>query len=396
MRNPHHHLRGLLSALVFAHPAIGAAQSTIHVGNQSELQRAVISANEFGGNTTIVLGKGVYTLSDTLRITAPYVTLAGSPAARGDTIVQGDGMSDSAHIGVLVRVAGAHFELRDLTLQRSRYHLIQIAGESKADAPLIHNCILRDSYQQMIKVSISRAHREASSDGGLVENCVFEYTAGIGPQYYIGGIDAHGSKRWTVRGNIFRSIASPSLAIAEFAVHFWDGSADDIVERNLIVNCDRGIGFGLDSGPNHGGIIRNNMIYHASGSGLFADAGIALTNSPGTQVYNNTVFFDNDYPRAIEYRFPQTTGVLIANNLVNRAIAARNGASGIVVHNVTSARADWFVDAGGGDLHLASARPEVLGAGEQIAGLVDDIDGRRRTGGTNPDIGAQSFGTRER
>src|ERR1700728_2015096 len=123
MRNPHHHLRGLLSALVFAHPAIGAAQSTIHVGNQSELQRAVISANKFGGNTTIVLGKGVYTLSDTLGITAPNVTLAGSPAARGDTIVQGDGMSDSAHIGVLVRVAGAHFELRDLTLQRSRYHL---------------------------------------------------------------------------------------------------------------------------------------------------------------------------------------------------------------------------------------------------------------------------------
>ncbi len=377
----------LAMSVVSSAGAVGA-QHVIRVDTTRQLQNAVAYANRSGGNTLIVLADGVYAPADTLYILAPRITLAGAPGARSRVILEGDAMSPSARVGNVIRVSGAHFELKDMTVQRSRYHLIQIAGEDGADAPVIRDCILRDAYEQMLKVSIDPARPDATSNHGLVENCIFEYSAGIGPQYYIGGIDAHGAKHWTVRRNTFRNITSPSRAVAEHAVHFWDGSADDLVERNLIVNCDRGIGFGLGAKPNQNGVIRNNMIYHAAGIGVFADVGIALFDSPGSRVYNNTVILDSGYPRAIEYRFAATAGVLIANNLTNRAIAARDGATAVVENNLTHAAASWFVNAPAGDLHLAADIPGVVAAGRSISDLKDDFDGERRAVGAPPDIGA--------
>ncbi len=381
-------------ALVFIWTASLASAQTITVGTVAQLERAVATANSSGGNSTILVLDGVYALINTLNITAPNVTIAGQSGVREKVVIQGDAMSNTARIGNLVRVAARNFRLSDVTLQKSGFHLIQIAGESDADAPVIRNCILRDAYQQMIKVSNDPAARGVSSDDGLVENCLFEYTAGIGPQFYIGGIDAHGSKNWIIRNNTFRNIVSPSRSVAEFAVHFWDGSANNTVEKNLIVNCDRGIGFGLDGKGNTGGIIRNNMIYHAADAGRFADTGIALMESPGTQVYNNTILMDNSFPWAIEYRFASTTGVLIVNNLTNRPIVSRNGASGVVSNNVANAVRSWFVNPASGDLHLASAISSVVAAGRAVPGLSDDFDGHPRPAGAKIDVGADQFAAR--
>ena len=381
-------------ALVAAGCSAPPRQRTVRVHTAAGLERAVAAADHWGGHVLIHLAPGTYALTETLVVTAPNVTLEGQPGARRRVIVQGDGMNPAARIGNLIRVSGSHFTLSGMTLRRSRWHLIQIAGEDGAQAPVIRDCVLENAYEQLIKVSDSAAHPGATANDGIVEHCLFQYTAGIGPEYYIGGIDAHGAKHWIVRDNVFRNIASPSRAVAEFAVHFWDGSADDLVERNLIVNCDRGIGFGLDGKPNHGGVIRNNMIYHAPGGGPFADTGIALTDSPGTQVYNNTILLQSDYPRAIEYRFPVTRGVFIANNLSNRAIASRNGGRATVTHNVTDATAQWFVDAATGDLRLASAIPQVVAAGVPIAALKDDFSGKARPRGVNPDIGADQWSMR--
>lgn len=377
--------------LVVATKSAAATSRTVVVSNVAALQGAVATTDKAGGHTRIILEPGTYELTNTLDVTAPNVSLEGRPGDGLHTIVRGDGMSPSARVGTLVRVTAAHFELGDLTLERSRFHLIQIAGEKGASAPIIRDCILRDSYEQMIKISVSGAHAQTTSNYGTIDNCLFEYTAGIGPQYYIGGIDAHGAKRWIVRGNVFRNIASPRGSVAEFAIHFWDGSADNTVERNYIVNCDRGIGFGLASGPNYGGIIRNNVIFHSANSAPFSDVGIALISSPNTQVYNNTVFFYDSYPNGIEYSFPGSNGLLIANNLLNRAISGRGGATGSILGNVTTARPEWFVNAQTGDLHLAFAVPRVVKAGIPIPHLIDDVDGRERSRTAKPDVGAHEI-----
>jgi hypothetical protein len=382
-----------LLASVLACGAIGAAQAQtiIYVSNVTQLQSAVATANSAGGGRTILLADGTYTLPDTLYINAPNVTIAGQSADREMVILQGDSMSSTARVGTLIRVAGSNFRLSDITLQKSKYHLLQIAGETNADSPVVRNCIMRDSYQQMLKVSVDVNNTSVASDNGLVENCLFEYSAGIGPQYYIGGIDAHGATNWTVRNNTFRSIASPSGAVAEFAVHFWNNSANNLVEGNVIINCDRGIGFGMDARPNSGGVIRNNMIYHSANSAPYADTAIALIESPSAQVYNNTVYMENNFPWAIEYRFPSTSGVVIANNLTNRPVLARDGASGSVSFNVVDAVRSWFADASTGNLRLASSVSSVVDKGQMISGLTNDIDGEARPQGSAVDIGADEF-----
>lgn len=385
-------VRYLLFVATSLHLSLPAhAQATlVTVGTVAELHSAIDAANSAGGNRAIMLRDGTYTINDTLYINAPNISIVGASGNRQSVVIQGDAMSSSARIGNVIRVAASNFKLQDVTLQRSGWHLIQVVGEADADSTVIRNCILRDAYQQMVKVSNNPATPNVTGDNGLVENCIFEYTAGIGPQYYIGGIDAHGSKNWVVRNNTFRSIISPSGTVAEFAVHFWDGSANNIVEKNLIINCDRGVGFGMDGKPNNGGIIRNNMIYHAASAGQFADTSVALVESPNSQVYNNTIIMDNSFPWAIEYRFGSTSGVLIANNLSNKPVTSRDGATGTISKNLSNASAAWFTNKSNGDLHLALAVSGVVGAGQSIAALTEDFDGQARPS-NSVDIGADQL-----
>jgi len=369
-----------------------SAQTTVKVSTAAQLQNAVATANSSGGNQTIALADGTYTVTATLNITVPNVTLTSQSGIRENVIIQGDAMSANAAVQDLIRAAASHFTVSNVTLQKSGWHLLQVVGELNADNALIHNVVFRDGYQQLLKVSFDpTGHPGVSGDNGIVEDSLFEYTAGIGPEYYIGGIDVHAGQNWIVRRNTFRSIISPDTTVAEFAIHFWDGSGYALVEKNLIVNCDRGIGFGLANEGNTAGIIRNNMVYHAPGNGQFADVSIYLEDSPNTQVYNNTILADHAYPNAIEYRFADTTGVTIVNNLSNKALDARDGASATTAHNVLTATDSWFVNPAQGDMHLSSALAAVVDAGQSVTGLTDDFYGSARPQGSGFDIGAQEW-----
>jgi len=374
------------AVLVLAGALSSVANGAVVVSNSSELVAAISDANE-GGDKTILLSDGRYTLNDMLGIYASGVTVAGLSGNRDTVIVEGAGMYGG--VTHIFNVAGSNFTAQDMTLRGVSNHAIQLQVD--VDSVIIRNLHILDTYEQMVKIPYDAGNMSATSDNGLMENCLLEYTAGIGPQWYIGGIDGHNCKNWIVRNNTFRSIRSPEDDTAEHAIHFWSESANTLVERNLIINCDRGIGFGLGDRGHSGGIIRNNMIYHNSSEGQ-ADVGIGLESSPGTLVYNNTIYCENSYPNAIEYRFGGTTGVLIANNLTNRAIAQRDGASGSVSHNLTNAEGSWFISPSTGDLRLSYAVPSVVDQGEAISGLTVDFDGGSRPQGAGFDIGADEYG----
>jgi hypothetical protein len=336
---------------------------TIRVSSVGALHTAIDHGNRNSGFVQILLEPGRYAVEKTLVITAPGIALASSADQPGAVVIEGDAMRADARIGNLIRVSGSDFQLSGVTLQRCGNHLLQIAGESGAHRPRITRCVFRDSFEQLLKVSYDAAQPTSGCDGGVVEDCSFEYTAGIGPQWYVGGVDAHRAKRWAVRRNRFRHIASPSKHIAEHAIHFWSGSQDILVEGNIIVDCDRGIGFGMPGRPVRGGAIRNNMIHHRRNGDPFADVGIVLEDTSDVTVTNNTIFLEHDYPSAIEYRFEASRDILIAKNVCNRAIRSRDGGSALVKDNITSATRDLFVLSEAGDLRLVRPTPN-LGAGK--------------------------------
>lgn len=349
--------------------------ATITVRTISELVNATQQANATG-NLTILIEDGTYALDQMLWISGDNVSFRGRSGNREAVILRGQGMRGG--VSHIFNVPGDNFTAADMTIGWVANHAIQI--HSDADNPIIHNVRFVDTGEQMLKVSY-RPGESTSSENGLVEWCVFEYSAGVGPQYYIGGIDAHQAYNWTIRHNNFRHIRSPESELAEHAIHFWSDSHNTLVENNIITNCDRGIGFGLGDRGHSGGMIRNNMVHTTR------DVGIGLENAEGTQVYHNTVFTEN-YPNSIEYRFPGTRNGSIINNLTNAHISSRDGGNGNVETNITNARGSWFTSPQNGDLHLATTEPTVVDRGQSLSKVAQDIDCEPRPQGTGYDIGA--------
>ena len=360
--------------------------TVIEVATLQELRNAINQANNAGGDLSILIADGTYPIASTASfpyITADNVVFRSQSGNRDAVIISGQGMvpTSSTEDGFLI--AGNNVTIADLTIRDVGNHGIQVSGHNL----LVHNVRIQDTYEQMIKGSSF----EERIDNGIVQCSMFEYTAGVGPNWYIGGLDIHKGNNWIVRDNVFKNIASPSGSLAEHAVHFWNNCSNNTVERNIIYNCDRGVGFGLgDNVPqNDGGIIRNNMIYN-DGSSQFHDVGIGLESSPNTRVYNNTIFIE--YQNAIEYRFQITSNVDIVNNLTNKNITSRNGGTANLTTNITNAEADWFVDISTGDLHLETGHVSVLDQGTNLMDYVlVDIDQNDRTLNAPYDIGAQEF-----
>ena len=358
----------------------------IEVSTVPALRSAISQANDQGGNITILIADGTYPIASTASfpyITGDNVVIRSLNGNRNSVTITGEGMrpTDSTENGFLI--AGNNVTIADLTIKEVGNHGIQVSGHHLT----VHNVKIQDTYEQMVKGS---SYAE-TIENGLVKCSLFEYTAGEGPNWYIGGLDIHKGINWTVQDNVFRNISSPGYAISEHAVHFWNNSRDNTIERNMIYNCDRGIGFGLGNyGPqNSGGIIRNNMIYN-DGTGLFNDVGIGLESSPNTRVYNNTI--QVEYQNAIEFRFPITDNVIIANNLTNRPITSRDGGTASEATNFEEALLSWYEFPITGNLRLTTAIPELIDQGSDLGTDVTvDIDHNPRPMGEGIDIGAQEW-----
>jgi len=371
------------------------ARRRVAVATVPQLLGAIDKAHEDGGGVALVLADGEYRLDRSVSITVPGVSIVSASGRAASVRIGGDAMNPEARVQNLIRVSGADFELHGVTLERAGRHLLQIAGESAAARPVLRDCVFRDAWEQLVKVSRDPAQPEMFCDDGRLERCRFEYTAGIGPQFYIGGLDAHGARRWVIRENYFRNIASPGRHVAEHAIHLWSDSSDVLVERNTIVDCDRGIGFGLgDARPVRGGTIRNNFIHHRDNGHPYADVGIVIEGSTGVDVLHNTVLQEHPYPRAIEVRFGTTREVRVLNNLVSRAIVVKDGATASVAGNVTSLDRSLLRLSVAGDLRLAESVAGVVDRALPEGAVPDDIDGTPRPRDGKADVGAHEWRAR--
>ncbi len=164
------------------------------------------------------------------------------------------------------------------------------------------------------------------------------------------------------------------------------------MEGNTFLNCARGVMFGADDfvSPSHrGGVIRNNFFYRSAAQP--GDVGIIMSDSPDSQVLNNTVLISGTYRAPIEIRYQGTTGGLIANNLMDGAIGIRDGATATDSHNIVGATASLFVAPTIADLHLAASAAVAIDQGLDGVNVAEDWDGEPRPSGARIDIGADEY-----
>ncbi len=376
--------------------SVASGETTVSVSTVEELENAVANLHS---NTEILITKGIYHLNNTLVINGVQnVTIKGATGNPEDVILEGPGMSNNnyGNAGFGIVIANAQdVTIKDLTVKDFYFHDIMIKGEEGAQRPVLRNLHLKDAGEQLIKVTAA-AGQSSYCDNGIVENCVIEYTDRARSRY-TNGISALAVKGWIVRDNTFRNIRAPEGQIAGPTILFWQNSIDTIVERNRIINCDMGIAFGNSSGPgqyardgettydHQGGIIRNNFIFRNQPG----DVGISVNKARDFQIVNNTVILQGTFYWTIEYRFAPTQGV-IAYNLTDGNILARDGASATLTGNTTSIQSNWFTDLSAGDLHLTSNAQSVIDHGGQLASVSDDIDGESRNVGI-PDVGADEY-----
>jgi len=291
--------------------------------------------------------------------------------------------NDSVQFGIWTGGGVEGVTIANLTIRDFPYHAIIFnAGTQK---PHVFNVHLIDAGQQFIKSNPDG--KGGGVNGGIVEYSVIEYTTRA-KDGYTNGVDVHTGAQWIVRHNLFRNIVAPN-GLAGPAVLIWNHSTGTVTEGNQFVNCSRGVSYGLQNvrGSDHaGGIIRNNYFFRAADQP--GDAAILVADSPDTQVVNNTVFVSGTYGTPIEYRFAGTTGVLVANNITDGSIAARNGASATRRTNIEGADPRLFVNALAGDLHLAATAAAAIDRGSAITDVTDDWDGDPRPIGAGFDIGA--------
>ena len=282
---------------------------------------------------------GTYNLTGTLYINGTFtnVGIRGATGNRDDVVLVGKGMSAANDGGVPFGIwVGGNVQgvtIASLTIRDVYYHPIML--NAGAQSPLIHNVRLVNAGQQFIKASPDGAG--GGVDNGIVEYSIMEYDT-TARDDYTNGVDVHTGDNWIIRHNLFRNIRAPQGALAGPAILMWNASTNTTVDGNTFVDCQREIALGLiERTPNDhsGGIVKNNFISRT----IAGDSAIYVADSPNTQVLHNSIFISGTYANPIEYRFAHTTGVVIANNVLDGNIAARDGATGSVSGNYTTATA---------------------------------------------------------
>lgn len=386
---------------------------TVTPDRVGELTSIVSSLQE---GDTLLFESGTYLLNGVyLWVSTPGVTLRGKTSNPEDVVLDGQYVTTE-----IVTIAASNVTLAELTIKRAYSHPIHVTSSDQGNTvgTFIYRVHLIDPREQCIKIN---PHQPGSfsDDGEIACSSMLLTDEGrprINPAHggcYTGGVDAHQASGWVIRDNVIEGFWC-NTGLSEHAVHCWYGCRGTIVERNVLVDNARGIGFGLyDSGaartftddpcPGTGGtyvghytgVIRNNFI-HASNVDLFSspsgfDCGICLWSACGAKVVHNTIVSTGDNYSAIEWRFSGSILNEIHNNIVTHPIRDRDGIQAAQAGNLKSASLGLFVDGQTGELHLSPEATDAIDQGIALEpGLCDDdIDGDDRVGAR--DVGADEL-----
>jgi hypothetical protein len=374
-------------------PRLPPAQGpVIRVGTAEDLLAAV---DRVEPGSTIVLADGHYKLPRVLVLAGQkQITIRSASADPTRVTLSGNGWESNAKNGDILHIGRCEgLTIADLTFADCRSYAIKVEAENAPKEVHIYNCRFRDIGVRAIKGSAGKDPNVRAVKGS-VRYCQFENTKVPPAEWiyggdYISAIDMMALEDWTFSDNFFHNIKGRHGG-GRAAIFIWVRSRGVVLERNLVVDCDRGIAFGnpgqstADTAGEQlvyvgDGMIRNNFI--AGGP----DCGIELWHANGIKVYHNSIWRpQRNWSRGIRVG-TGTDHCDIANNLVHGEIRLDGGKAGLR-NNVAGRLDGYFIDAPSGNLALTVAATEALGRGISLPDVTDDIRGRRRS--AHPDLGA--------
>lgn len=364
----------------------------IRVSNSDELLAAVDRLRPGG---TILLNDGEYRLPRTVVLTGKMrITLRSAAGDPDKVTLIGKGWAytgrgdDLIHIGKCDGVT-----IADLTFADCRSYGVKVEAENAPKDVLIYNCRFRDIGVRGIKGSAGN-DPNVHAVKGAIRFCRFENTRVPPSDWLFGGdyiaaIDMMALDDWTISDNLFQNIKGRNGG-ARAAIFLWVRSRRLVIERNTIVNCDRGIALGNpgQSTANTEGerlvyvadaLVRNNFV--AGG----ADCGIELWYAEDLKIYNNSIWRpERNWNRGIRIG-KGTARAAIVNNLVHGKIQFEGGEAD-VHDNLAGELNAYFMEPQSGNLALRRGAPEVVDRGIALPEITHDI--RERPRQNRPDLGA--------
>lgn len=367
----------------------------IRVRTADELLEAVDRLTTGG---TILLANGQYKLPRPVVLDRKQnVVLRSASGDASKVTLVGKGWERGDEHDDILRISRCEgVTIADLSFADCRSYGIKVEAEHAPKDVNILNCRFRDIGVRAIKGSAAQ-NSDLRAVKGSVRGCYFENTktppaAWLFGGDYIAAIDMMALEDWTFSDNVFRNIKGRNGG-GRAAIFIWVRSRKVVVERNLIVNCDRGVAFGNPGKSTANlegerlvyvseGIIRNNFI--AGGP----DCGVELWYADRIKVLNNSIWRpEQNWTRGIRIG-TGTSNTEIANNLVNGGIQSEGGQAQ-VHHNLAGRLDGYFEEPTSGNLALTTVATEALGRAVPLAEVTEDIRQKPRKG--NPDLGAWEF-----
>jgi len=359
----------------------------VRVGKVEDLFLAVQDAKP---GTTILIAEGIYRLPRYLEIRTDGVTLRGATGRRERVVLDG---SESAH-GDLIGIANAtDAAVVDLTLRNVRWNAVRLSLDKGVRRATIYNCLFENVWEFGVKAipSVERDGKEAPAQDCRVRHSLFwnERPKATDDGDLVGGIDARGASGWLIRENVFVGIRG-STGKGRGAIALSEGARDSIIDGNVIIDCDAGIGLGTGIAPRATEIhaarcmVRNNFVTRAPAWGILADSTLEAT------VIHNTIHSPGDQAGPAIWIVRDNRGLIVANNIASGAPIRNESKSPISFGtNIESPFGEHFVDPDGGNLRLKASAADAIDRALPLRDARQDIDGIDR--GEKPDIGACEF-----
>jgi len=379
------------AALVWLACCCTAMATTWYVSSVGELY---YSLNQASPGDEIVIEPGTYHLTRDVTVFKSNITIRGATGNFEDVILVGGGMNSANYPREGIQIFAPDVTVRDLTLTEFYWHALHF--QNGADRAHVINVRTLNIGEQHIK-------GVRYTNGGIIEHCLLQQTKtrindGVArPDNYVGGIDLLGASNWTIRDNV--AIGIKGIAGGDAGIFLWQEIVNCVVERNVVIGCNKGIAYGNPYNPKNiyhaeNSIIRNNFIVRLSGN----DIGLELCYLKNVKVYNNTIYSDDpNYFRVVhilDKAAVRNVNLHLAYNIIrgrilDNTVAADYTLTGNIIG--FTVQPDWFVDPLNGDLHLTrNAAPAIDGA-EPLPEVSEDIDGHPRPLGNAPDVGADEF-----